>query len=202
MRLLPLAPAAAALLALAAPARAQQRDENGLVAITTKTAHPVRVAYRAAIDVLLRGGYPIAMMSLDRALVTPERKPDGSPAASVVQVLFDRVGDSTRVAVTAIVPDAAGREICRTDSCLTRVLLIETMVTAGLDTALKRVRPAPRTAADALAAAHAFGYAPESPIRVGNGRLEDGDRNQRQYLARLRGPRGEAVTYFPPGELL
>ena len=199
MRLTPLA-AVAATLALVSPASAQQqqRDDNGLVMITTNTAHPLRTAYRAGIDALFRSGYPIAMMSLDRVLVTAQEGPDGRPAQSAVRLLFEPRGDSTHVSVTAIIPDSAGRDICRTDRCLAQVLVIETMVTAQLDSALKRVKPLPRTAADSLAAAKALGYAPENPIRVG-GRLEDGDRNQRKFLEVLRGPGGEAVTYLRLG---
>jgi hypothetical protein len=199
MRLSRFAFAAAAVLALATPAQAQRRDEAGLVAMTTTTRHPVRVAYRAGIDVLSRGGYAISVMSLDRVLVTPDQREDGRPAQSVVQLLFERKGDSTQVVVTAVVPAAAGRDVCRTDRCLTTVLLIEAMVTAKLDTALSRIRPSPRTAADRLAAAGALGYSPSRPIRVGGGRLEDGDRDQRRYLASLRGPRGERVSYLRLG---
>jgi hypothetical protein len=116
-----------------------------------------------------------------------------------VQLLFERKGSLTEVVVTAIVPDEAGRDICRTEQCLTQVLLIETMVTARLDTALKRIKPLPRTEADRLAAAGALGYAPENPIRVGGGSLEEGGLAQRRYLESLRGPRGEPVTYLRLG---
>jgi hypothetical protein len=199
MRIPRTAAAAAALLALAAPARAQRQDDQGLVTAVLRTARPVRVAYRSSIDVLLNGGYPISMMLLDEALVTPERMPDGKPARSQVQLLFGRVGDSTQVTITAVMPDASGRDICRSDRCLSGVLAIEAMLYARLDTALKRVRPQPRTAADALAAARALGYAPQNPIKVFSGRLEDGDRSQRAYLDALRGPRGERITYFRLG---
>jgi hypothetical protein len=194
MRLFRFALAAAAVLVLVPAAQAQRRDEGGMVAMTTTTRHPVRVAYRAGIDVLLRGGYAISVMSLDRVLMTPDQREDGRPAQSVVQLLFERKGASTEVVATAVVPDAAGRDVCRTDRCMTTVLLIETMVTAKLDTALSRIKPAPQTAADRLAAAGALGYSPSRPIRVGGGRLEDGDRDQRRYLASLRGPRGERVS--------
>jgi hypothetical protein len=198
MRSLPIAAAVAAALALASSGRAQRPDE-GLVAMTTTTPHPVRVAYRIGIDALLRGGYPISFMSLDQALVTPSQRADGRPAGSVVRLEFERKGTTTQVVVTAVVPDPDGRDICRTDRCQAQVLLIETMVMAKIDTALARVRPPVRTAADGLAAARALGYAPENPIRVGGGRLEDGDRNQRRYLEALRGPRGEAVAYLRLG---
>lgn len=199
MRLTHIALTLIALLALAAPADAQRRDGHGLITFVTTTRHPVRVAYRTSIDVLLSRGYPIATMLLDEALITPEQDRDGRPAQSIVRLLFDRIGDSTRVTVTAIVLDKTGRSICMSDACQARVIIIETIVTAGLDTAFKRVRPQPRTPADALAAAHAFGYAADQPIRVGSARLEDGDRNQRAYLDQLRGPRGERLTYLRLG---
>jgi hypothetical protein len=60
------------------------------------------------------------------------------------------------------------------------------------------VTPSGRTAADSLAEAKAFGYAPENPIRVG-GNLEDGARNEHKYIERLRGPAGEPVTYLRLG---
>ena len=199
MRLSRLAFAAAAALVLVPPAQAQRGGDSRMVAMTTTTRHPVRVAYRAAIDVLLGGGYSIGVMSLDRVLMTPDHGADGRPAPSVVQLLFKRKGVSTEVVVTAVVPDAAGRDICRTDQCMTTVLLIETMVTAKLDTVLGRIKPAPRTEADRLAAARALGYAPENPIRVGGGRLEDGAREQHRYLESLRGPRGQRVSYMRLG---
>ena len=188
--------ATAAVLVLASSAGAQ--GDDGLVAMTTTTRHPVRVAYRIGIDALLRGGWPISVMSLDRVLMTPSEGPDGRPPGSVVRLEFERKGGSTQVVVTAVVPDAAGRDVCRTDRCQAQVLLIETMVVAKIDTALARYRPPPRTAADSLAAARALGYAPENPIRVGT-TLEEGDRNQRKYLERLRGPRGQPVTYLRLG---
>src|SRR4051812_35110032 len=158
MRLSRFAFAAVLGLALTAPAQAQRRGDAPMVAITTTTRHPVRVAYRAAIDVLASGGYAISIMSLDQALVTPERREDGRPARSVVELRFERKGDSTQVAVRALVPDASGRDVCRTDACLTTVLVIETMVVAKLDTVLAGIRPSPRTAADRLAAAGTLGY--------------------------------------------
>jgi len=189
--------AAAAVLALA-PAVHAQRSEQGLVAMTTTTRHPVRVAYRTGIDVLLRGGWPISMMSLDQVLITPSQRADGRPAGSVVRLEFERKGSATQVVVTAVVPDPNGRDLCRTDRCETQVLLIEAMVVAKMDTALARYRPPGRTRADSLAAARALGYAPENPIRVGT-TLEDGDRNQHRYLEMLRGPRGQAVAYMRLG---
>ena len=198
MRSLRIAFAVAAAAALAAPAAAQRQGGDGLVSMTTTTGHPVRVAYRTGIDALLRGGYPIGVMSLDRALYTGDQDPDGRPARSAVRLLFERKGDSTVVVVTAIVPDSAGRDICRTDRCMTQVVVIETMLLAKIDSGLARVRPAARTEADRLAEARALGYAPENPIRVG-GRLEEGVRNERKYLERLRGPRGEEVAYLRLG---
>lgn len=147
----------------------------------------------------MRTRYPIAMMSLDRTLITSQKGPDGRPAQSVVRLLFEPRGDSTYVHVTAIVPDSAGRDICRTDRCLTQVLVIETLVSAQLDSALKRVTPSGRTAADSLAEAKAFGYAPENPIRVGGGNLQEGAINEHKYIGMLRGPAGEPVTHLRLG---
>lgn len=79
------------------------------------------------------------------------------------------------------------------------MLIIETLVTAQLDSALKRVKPSPRTVADSLAEAKAFGYAPENPIRVGGRSPQEGGLNQRRYLSLLRGPAGEPVTYLRLG---
>lgn len=200
MRLVRIAAALSATLAFATPAVAQQQDDNGLVTISTNTPHPVRTAYRAGIEALHRAGYPfIARMSLDQMLVTPAQGPDGRPARSAVRLLFEPRGDSTHVSVTAIVPDSAGQGICRTDQCLSQVLVIEALVTAQLDSALKRVKPSPRTVADSLAEAKAFGYAPENPVRVGGGSPQEGGLNERRYLAALRGPAGEAVTYLRLG---
>jgi hypothetical protein len=195
MRILRVAIVAA--FALASPLRAQQ-TEGGVLTMLTRTSHPLRTAYRAGIDALLRAGYGIAIMSLDRALLTPERLADGRPAPWVVRVMFERRGDSTQVAVAAVVPDSTGRALCNSDLCTRQSLVAVTGVIMGLDSALARVKPSPRTAADSLAAAKALGYAPENPIRVG-GRLEDGDRNERKFLEELHGPAGEAVTYLRLG---
>ena len=111
MRLLLLA-IMAALLTAVQPAGAQQRDGNGIVTMSTRTAQPVRVAYRAGIDVLMRARSTIRAMSLDNTLITGDVGLDGRPARSMVRMVFEARGDSTQVDVAAIIPDSAGRDIC------------------------------------------------------------------------------------------
>jgi hypothetical protein len=73
------------------------------------------------------------------------------------------------------------------------------MVLAKLDTLLKNTPVhEPRTAADSLRDAGAYGYSRDNPVKVGGG-VEQGRDNQLRYLESLRGPGGEPVEHFRLG---
>jgi len=186
----PLAVAAALLLAPAVAAA--QKEEMGIMALTLHTKHPPRVAYRSALEVLLKGGFVLEVRSLDRELIAGSRE-------SSVRVLVGEGRDSTEVVIAsvALTPDRQAR--CTTTDCAARELTVSATVMKGIEDALKAYHSPPRTAADSLSAAGAFGYAQANPIRVGRPGMRPTAEPEYDWLNTLRGPNGEAVTYVRLG---
>jgi hypothetical protein len=189
---------AAALLVAAAPTHAQRGGDVGL-GIRSTTTRPVRTAYRVALDVLRARGYEmsLALMSLDEELTTPPEMANGKPATVQVRITFGRERDSTAYVVMAVVRDPPGDAICYTPKCMEQALEVETLVTSRIKDWLTSY-PAGRSLSDSLAAARAYGYTPETAIRVRGTRgitlvsLLD-------YFDSLRGPGGERVGWLRLG---
>jgi hypothetical protein len=188
---------AAAALAAATPASAQGGDDfNPVIRLTT--TKPVRTAYRVALDVLNGSGYRVAIKSLDAELRTHSLLADGKEANALVRIVFERERDSTVYVVMAVVPDSTGRAICHTDRCLTQVLAVEGMISSAVEKGLNSLPARGRTTGDSLAAAKAYGYAPESAIRV-RGAGDPDAMDEHDYLNSLRGPGGERVSWLRLG---
>jgi hypothetical protein len=195
---------ALATLALAAALPAQvdmeraKVQEDGGVAVSVKVAQPVGRAYRHALDAMVEAGYPPRMLLLNEALITqPAFAAKGKPDAAVM-VHFTPAGDSTTVKVEArpFWPDPS--RPCRDTPCAMAALQASAEVADAVTRALASLPPEPRTQADSLREAKAYGYVPENPVRVGGGR-ESGVASQYAFLRSLRGPGGEAVSYFRLG---
>ena len=193
--------AALALALLAATPCAAQKsgDSNGPFGISTNTDRPLRAVYRAAIDAVLAGGYHFQVMSLDQALYTLPREGKAGKPVTMARILFRLAeGDSTGSMVQAVALNAAQNERCTTDVCLAAELEAAGGIVAAIQERLKTYQAPPRSAADSLAAAKAFGYAPENPVKVGGG-AEHGVQNEHAWLDTLRGPNGETVTWLRLG---
>ena len=187
---------AAAAVLVAAPAQAQDRE--GLPVLRLTSTKPVRTVYRVALDVLQGNGYRITIKSLDSELRTHSRMADGKEATALARVLFEKERDSTVYVVMAAVPDSTGRAICHSDRCLTQVLAVEGLIANGIEKGLNSLPALGRTMGDSLAAAKAYGYAPETAIRV-RGPGDPDARDGYDYLDSLRGPGGERVTWLRLG---
>lgn len=187
---------AATALAAATPASAQ--DSKDHVVIRRTTTKPVRTAYRVTLDVLRANGYRMTMMSLDNELITGAEMADGQAAGAQVRVVFNRESDSTAIVVMAAVPDPTGRAACHTIQCLAQVLTVETMIVVAIEKGLNSLPARGRTTGDSLAAAKAYGYAPESAIRV-RGPGDPDATDEHDYLDSLRGPGGERVSWMRLG---
>ncbi len=183
----------AAVLA-AAPAQAQ----DGLPVIRGTTTKPVRTAYRVALDVLHGSGYRVAIKGLDSELRTHSLLLDGKQANALVRIVFERERDTTAYVVMAAVPDSTGRAICQTDGCLSQVLIVETMISSAIEKGLNSLPARGRTMGDSLAAAKAYGYTPETAIRV-RGPGDPDATDEHEYLNSLRGPGGERVSWIRLG---
>ena len=200
------APALALLatLALAAALPGQKDgDKPGgrLPTMSVVVGHPVARVYRRAIDVMQAAGYRVLAMHVDEMLLTPEpvvvpRSLNGTP--TMAQVLFEARGDSTKIQVRVVPVDTARQEQCGTDPCTAAALAVEISLMAPLTSGLDSLPPEPRTAADSLRAAGAYGYVPTKSIAVG-GAAESGRARELAYLGALRGPAGEAVSFFRIG---
>lgn len=195
-------PAAAAVALLAAvPCAAQKSGDArnmGPLEVSTTTDRPLRATYRAAIAAAQEMGFPLRMMLLDRGLLTMPHVMQEGQAPTFMQVQFEPRGDSVRFSVVSVAIDPSGRERCTTDLCLAAELAASAMFSKGVTDRLKTYQPPARTAGDSLAEARAFGYAPENPVKVGGGR-ESGVQNEHAWLTALRGPNGQAVTWFRLG---
>ncbi len=196
MRSLALALLATAALAATLPA---QEEGDRSVGMSVVVDHPVQRVYRRAIDAMRAVGYTPRIMLLDEALVTPDPAVVGmGKTPTVAQVSFEEKGDSTRVIVQVIPVDVERQARCTTDACGADAMGGAVMLIGAIGAALDSVKPEPRTAADSLREAKAYGYAAENPLRVGGGR-QSGVGNQHAFLRSLRGPGGEAVSYFRVG---
>ncbi|HEU4558558.1 MAG TPA: hypothetical protein VFS20_11945 [Longimicrobium sp.] len=188
-----------ALLLLAAvlvamPAQAQAQNDDGFPVIRLTTTKSVRTTYRVALDVLHAVGYRVAIKSLDTELRTHNLRADGQPARALVRIVFEKDRDSTAYVVMVLVPDSTGRAICRTDNCLTQVLAAEETISGAIETGLNSLPARGRTMGDSLAAAGAYGYTPETAIRV-RGPGDPDATDAHDYLNSLRGPGGERVGW-------
>jgi hypothetical protein len=200
------APALALLatLALAAALPAQKEGgeaARGGMAVSVVVDHPVGRVYRRAIDVMHAAGYRALVMHQNEMLLTPE--PVVVPAATgqtptMAQITFEARGDSTKIQVQVVPMDTKRKTRCATAPCNASALMLGMSLVRPLTSGLDSLPPEPRTAADSLRDAKAYGYAPENPVRVGGGR-ESGVLNQRAFLRSLRGPGGEAVGFFRLG---
>lgn len=187
-----------ALLALvfAAPAFAQDEGLNPVIQV--KYAAPPRALYLAAMNALDARGVPIRARMLDQALLTSadfeSSKPGRRDTASVILVEIEPAGDSTQITIQARLVTGDGQVVSsESEGVLARVLIVETMISAAVDTAMDALppgagKPDPREETDA------FGYGRRNPIQVGGGAESDAA-NQRQWLDGLRGPAGQPVRY-------
>ena len=186
--------AAAALLALAAPARAQ--DPGGLnPVIQVKYAAAPRAVYVAALDALEKRQVPLRVRMLDEALLTlPGEEPGPGDTVLVMYVQVEPAGDSTQLTVQARLFRGDGQPVSgEKEGVLARVLAAEAMITAAVDSALDALapgagKPDPREETDA------YGYGRRNPVRVGGG-TQSGAANQRRWLDGLHGPGGQPVRY-------
>lgn len=189
--------AAAAIVLLAAALPAQQGNARVIMGATT--AQPVARVYRQALDVMRGVGYTPDILLLDQAIGANHPVVLGKgKSPTVAQLMFERKGDSTSIRAEAVAVDASGERRCETEECTAHAVEATIELLSRLVEALDSLRPEPRTAADSLREAKAYGYAPERPIRVGGG-AESGVANERAYLASLRGPGGEAVSFLRIG---
>jgi len=193
---------ATALLAAALPAQKESgKEEGGLPVISVAVEHPVHRVYRRAIDAMHAAGYRVLAMHVDEMLLTPQAvvvPASINKTPTMAQILFEARGDSTRVQVRVVPMDAEGRTPCDTDRCTADALAVGVSMLAPLTAGLDSLPPEPRTAADSLREAGAYGYTPQKAIPVG-GTSESGRARQLAYLGALRGPGGEAVSFFRIG---
>lgn len=187
-----------ALLALgfAAPAFAQDEAFNPVIQV--KYAAPPRALYLAAMHALDVRGVPLRARMLDQALLTlpdfESSKPGRGDTASVMLVEIEPAGDSTRITIQARLVTGDGQVVSnKSEGALARVLIMETMISAAVDTAMDALppgagKPDPREETDA------YGYGRRNPVQVGGG-AESGAANQRRWLDGLRGPGGQPVRY-------
>ena len=186
-------------IAAAAPAAAQKNEGGmGPFALTGTTDRPLRAVYRAAIDALRENGYPLQVMSLDQMLITDLNSPQAGKPSTVARVLVEEKGDSVTFTVEPVAVNAVRNGRCTTQECLTLELAAGAMIVKGIEDRMKAYQPPPRSMADSLADAKALGYAPENPVKVGGGG-ERGVQNEHAWLDGLRGPDGQAVTWFRLG---
>ena len=190
--------AVAVTLVAGTAAHAQNRGDDFNPVIRGATTKPVRTAYRVALDVLNGGGYRVAIKSLDAELRTHSLMADGTQAGSMVRIVFEKERDSTVYVVMAVVPDSTGRAICHTDRCLSQVLAVEGMISSTIEKGLNTLPARGRTTGDSLAAANAYGYTPETAIRV-RGAGDPSATAEHDYLNSLRGPGGERVSWMRLG---
>lgn len=191
-----------ALLALVFTAPAFAQDEEFNPVIQVKCAAPPRALYLAAMHALDARGIPIRARMLDQALLTSADFESGEPGrrdtASVMLVEIEPDGDSTQITIQARLVTGDGQLVSsESEGALAQVLIVETMISAAVDTAMDALapgagKPDPREETDA------YGYGRKNPIQVGGG-AESGAANQRQWrrqwLDGLRGPAGQPVRY-------
>jgi hypothetical protein len=163
--------------------------------------HPVGRVYRRAIDVMHAAGYAHLVMHVDEMLLTPE--PVVVPAATnqtptMAQITFEPRGDSTKIQVQVVPMDVKRKTRCATSQCSAAALMLGMSLVRPLTSGLDSLPPEPRTAADSLREAGAYGYTPAKPIQVGGG-MESGRAQEHAYLGALRGPGGETVSFFRIG---
>ena len=190
-----LLPAVLALV-FAAPAFAQDEEFNPVIQV--KYAAPPRALYLAAMHALDARGIPIRARMLDQALLTSadfeSKQPGRRDTASVMLVEIEPDGDSTQITIQARLVTGDGQLVSsESEGALARVLIVETMISAAVDTAMEALppgagKPDPREETDA------YGYGRKNPVLVGGG-AENGAANQRQWLASLRGPGGQPVRH-------
>lgn len=191
---------AAALTLAAAPLAAQKNGgSDGPVSLNTTVAQPVRAVYRVALDAARAKGYEFRALLLDQLILTlPHPGAKGKPAA-ILRVEFATRGDSTAFSVAAVALNAAGDARCAGPDCMAAELMASMEVTQAITDRLKTWTPPAPTHGDSLAAAKAFGYAPENPVKVGGGAAETMVKGEHDWLDSLRGPNGEPVTWFRIG---
>lgn len=187
-------------LAFAAPALAQDEGLNPVIQV--KYAAPPRALYRAAMNALEVRGVPIRARMLDQALLTSpdfeSSEPGRRDTASVMLVEIEPMGDSTQITIQARLVTGDGEVVSNeADGALAHVLVVETMISAAVDSAMDALppgagKPDPREETDT------YGYGRRNPIQVGGG-TENGAANQRQWLDGLRGPGGQRVRYHRLG---
>ncbi|HEU4454046.1 MAG TPA: hypothetical protein VFR81_13345 [Longimicrobium sp.] len=202
MRAPALALLATVALAAALPAQVNvDRGEGGLPVISVVVGHPVGRVYRRAIDVMHSAGFRVLAMHVDEMLLTPQAVV--APTAmnrtpTMAQINFEPRGDSTKIQVQVVPVDAERKARCETDPCFADAMAVGVSIVAPLTSGLDSLPPEPRTAADSLREAGAYGYSPTSAIPVG-GLMESGRAREQAYLGALRGPGGEAVSFFRIG---
>jgi hypothetical protein len=195
---------ALATLFAATSAHAQEKEVRENFELSASLKGTPRQVYRASMDALAALGYEFRALLLDEAILTlphttPETQELGADAVAV-KLEFEPRGDSTQITLASAVlrKDPAP---CRGEACqkLTGASLLASA--SALERILKTFEAAPPAApsrGDSLAAAGAYGYSSRNPIRVGGG-VEDGAASERRFLATLRGPGGEVVTFVRLG---
>jgi hypothetical protein len=183
-------------LVLAVPAAAQDEGLNPVIQV--KYAAPARAVYVAAMDALEARGVVIRARMLDEALLTmPEfggSEPGTRDTASVMMLEMEQKGDSTELVIQARLVTRDGQPVSnQNEGSLARVLVVEAMISAAVDSALDALapgagKPDPREETDT------YGYGRRNPVKVGGGQ-QNGAASQRAWLDGLRGPAGERVRY-------
>lgn len=190
------------LLLCAAPSRgaAQQPDKSAPEPLAGATLpHAPERVYRAAFRVLREEGFVPRTRAVGELLDTEPRRAtseqqrrSGSavPVYTIVSLSFTAAGDSTRLAIYAgsgTERDGPGHPE------------VSEAVAAGVLARVREALSVPEavdTAGARLAAAGAYGWSRENPIRLGGAETRgEGGRRQRAYLSTLRSPAGEPVAF-------
>lgn len=203
---------ALATLFAATSAHAQQttrpsgkRSPGTDIVMTVSVKGSPQRAYRASMDALRSLGYEFRALLLDEMIITlprtmAEAKEFGADAVAVQLKLEPHGADSTRITLGGFAlrrddNPCAGEACTRLDAAS---LLVSGQAMDRLTKTLDAMPPLLPSRGDTLAAAGAYGYSRENPVRVGGG-LDNGAANEHRFLATLRGPGGEAVSYVRLG---
>jgi hypothetical protein len=185
------------LLALfALTAAAQDQGLNPVIQV--KYAAPPRAVYVAAMEALEARGVVIRARMLDEALLTmPEfggREAAMRDTASVMLLQIAPAGDSTQLIIQARLVTRDGEPVSNEkETSLTHVLVVESMISAAMDSAMDALAPG-TGGPDPREATNAYGYGRRNPVKVGGGQ-QNGVASQHAWLEGLRGPGGEPVRY-------